>query len=120
MDDEKELEHLREQINNIFEENKRDRKLTEEDLAAIRSRLDRLEVQSDNRDQAINELKEAVKALEEKIQGKLECISAQLSGLERAPAERISQRWEGVIGEVLKYIAIGAIAFFAIKIGVKQ
>jgi len=78
------------------------------------ARIVRLEADSVNRDDKIGELKASIRELETMIRTGLAGLSAQVSALAKAPADKIAGRWEEVIKTL---ITLGAGAAFAYFIG---
>lgn len=100
---------------------------TEEDIVRLRNdvaelyelhretqaRVVRLEADSVNRDDKIGELKASIRELETMIREGLAGLSAQVSALARAPAEKVAGRWDEAVKTIIA-LAVGAAVAYLI------
>ncbi|MFA5165404.1 MAG: hypothetical protein WC481_07570 [Candidatus Omnitrophota bacterium] len=100
---------------------------TDEDVARLRgdiselydqcrdhgSRLTRLEERSDNRDKALEDLRESIKTLEAKVEAAISALGEKIQALINAPAQKVAGRWDMIVSNAL-LLATGAIVAWLI------
>jgi len=82
----------------------------------MQARVVKLEADSTNRDDKIDELKATIRELEIMVRDGMALLSSQLSTLSQAPAQKIASRWEGALSAAITALVGAAILYIGSKI----
>lgn len=107
MGTEDDIERLRDDTAQLYDENKE-----------IRSRLDRLEERFINRDEKIEGLQKDMVDLKEKFATGIAGLSLQITNLANAPAQKVASRWDELLKVATSALVGGVIAYALKKAGI--
>ncbi len=86
----------------------------------IHARVVKLEADSANRDDKIDELKNTIRELETMVRDGMASLSLQISAIAQAPAQKIASRWEGALSAAITAIVGAALLYIGSGIGLPK